>query len=427
VNLDRFPRIPLAHLPTALEPAPRLGAAIGLPKLWLKRDDCTGLAMGGNKARKLEYLLAEAVEQRADVLLTCGGVQSNHARMTAAAACKLGMASVLFLCDPQPAVEQGNLLLDRLFGAEVRFLPGAAISDSNAAMEAEAAELRARGRRPYIIPVGGSTPLGCLGYVRAVRELAEQARAQGLRLDAITITAGSTGTLAGTLLGARAFLPETRVYGISVSPRAEAGQRKCAGIIRDAAELRAQGRRPYISPVGGSTPLGCLGYVRAVRELAEQAREQGLRIDAITITAGSTGTLAGTLLGARAFLPETRVYGISVSPRAEAGQRKCAGIIRDAADLLGVDWRPEPAEVPVLDDWLGPAYGVPTPEGLEALRLAARLEGVLLDPVYTGKAVAGTRGLAARGDLRPHETVVFWHTGGAPALFAFNEILAESA
>jgi D-cysteine desulfhydrase family pyridoxal phosphate-dependent enzyme len=331
VNLDRFPRIPLAHLPTALEPAPRLGAAIGLPKLWLKRDDCTGLAMGGNKARKLEYLLAEAVEQRADVLLTCGGVQSIHARMTAAAACKLGMASVLFLCDPPPAVEQGNLLLDRLFGAEVRFLPGAPISDSNAAMEAEAAELRARGRRPYIFPVGGSTP------------------------------------------------------------------------------------------------LGCLGYVRAVRELAEQAREQGLRIDAITITAGSTGTLAGTLLGARAFLPETRVYGISVSPRAEAGQRKCAGIIRDAAELLGADWRPEPAEVPVLDDWLGPAYGIPTPEGLEALRLAARLEGVLLDPVYTGKALAGTRGLAARSDLQPHETVVFWHTGGAPALFAFNEILAESA
>lgn len=326
MKLDTIGRIGLAALPTALEPAPRLGAAIGLPHLWVKRDDTTGLAMGGNKARKLEFLLAEAMAQGADVLLTTGGVQSNHARMTAAAACRLGIDSILFLCDARPVEEQGNLLLDRLFGAEVRFIPGLTLSQMNDRMEAAAAELREQGRRPYIIPVGGSTP------------------------------------------------------------------------------------------------LGCLGYVYAVRELAEQAKTQDLRIDAITIAVGSTGTLAGVLLGTRLFMPATRVYGISVSPRAMAGRRKCAGIVSQAADLLGVDWDPTPEEVPIFDEWLGPDYGIPTPEGLEAIDLAARCEGLLVDPVYTGKALAGTRGLADRGELGSHETVVFWHTGGAPALFAFRKL-----
>src|SRR5687768_3882122 len=129
MNLDSFPRLKLAHLPTPLEPAPRLGEALGVPNLWVKRDDCTGLGMGGNKARKLEFLLADAQSLGADVLLTTGGVQSNHARMTAAAGCKVGMQSILFLTDPQPAKQQGNLLLDRIYGAEVRFLPGAGLAD----------------------------------------------------------------------------------------------------------------------------------------------------------------------------------------------------------------------------------------------------------------------------------------------------------
>jgi D-cysteine desulfhydrase family pyridoxal phosphate-dependent enzyme len=282
--------------------------------------------MGGNKARKLEYLMAEARGQGADLVLTTGGVQSNHARMTAAAACRLGMQCVLFLADCCPAEEQGNLLLDRIFGAGVRFLPGLTLPQMNESMESAAAELRARGRSPYIIPVGGSTP------------------------------------------------------------------------------------------------LGCLGYVRAVRELARQAEEAGLRIEAMTVAAGSTGTLSGILLGVRLFMPGTRVYGISVSPRAEPGRRKCARIVAEAAALLGVDWRPAPEEIPILDEWLGTDYGVPTPEGMEVIGLAARAEGYLLDPVYTGKALAGTRGLARSGDLRPDETVLFWHTGGAPALFAFSSL-----
>jgi D-cysteine desulfhydrase len=330
MKLSDFPRIPLAHLPTPLEAAPRLGAAIGLPQLLVKRDDATGLAMGGNKARKLEYLLAEAVAQGADVVFTTGGVQSNHARMTAAAACKLGMRAELFICDPEPDVAQGNLLLDRLYGATLHFIPNLTLGQMYDRMDLRAQELRERGQRPYIIPVGGSTP------------------------------------------------------------------------------------------------LGSLGYVRAVQELAEQCRSRDLRIDAMTVATGSTGTLSGIVLGARLFMPETRVYGISVSPWAEAGKRKTAQIAGDASRLLDVDWSPAPNEVRLWDDWLGPAYGVPTPEGLDVIRIAAQTEGYLLDPVYTGKALAGTRGLAERGELKPEETVVFWHTGGAPALFAFSELFGDS-
>ena len=266
-RLASYPRIALAHLPTPLEPAPRLGAALGLPALWVKRDDCTGLATGGNKARNLSTLMADAQRQGADVVLTTGGGQSNHARMTAAAAARLGMHPILFLSDPPPPVEQGNLLLDRIFGAEVRFLPGLTLLQMEGKMEEAAGQLRERGRRPYIIPVGGSTPLGCLGYVRAVEELARQAAA----LD--------------------------------------------------------------------------------------------LRVDAMVVAAGSTGTLSGMLLGARLYLPGTRIYGISVAPPAGPGKRRCAQIVGEAAALLGHEWRPEPEEIPIYDDWLGEEYGSPRGRG----------------------------------------------------------------
>jgi D-cysteine desulfhydrase family pyridoxal phosphate-dependent enzyme len=321
--LDRIERVSLAHLPTPLEAAPRLGAAFGLTRLWVKRDDATGLALGGNKARKLEYLMADALREGADTVLTCGGVQSNHARMTAAAATRLGMRAVLFLDDEEPPERQGNLLLDALLSAEVRFTP----SDS----------------------------------------------LHGL-------------------------------YG-----RME----------RAAAELRAQGFRPYFIPVGGSTPLGCLGYVRAVRELAEQALERGIGVRTMVAATGSTGTLAGLVLGARLFLPAARVIGISVSSPAERCRAKAARIASEAAALIeaGISFVPE--EIAVMDQFIGEGYGVPTPEGQGALAIAARTEGLLMDPVYTGKALAGLRALALSHDIGRDEEVVFWHTGGAPALFAF--------
>jgi D-cysteine desulfhydrase family pyridoxal phosphate-dependent enzyme len=330
-DLGRIERLSFAHLPTPLEDAPRLGEAFGLSRLRIKRDDATGLALGGNKARKLEYLLADALRRGADTVLTCGGVQSNHARMTAAAACRLGLHAILFLDDPEPVERQGNLLLDDLLGAEVRFLPVGSLQALYTAMEA------------------------------------------------------------------------------------------CA------AELAAQGRTPYIIPVGGSTPLGSLGYVRAVAELAEQTREREIPVRSMVVATGSTGTLAGMALGVRIFLPEARVIGISVSSPAERCRSKAARIASEAAELIRVPERFAPDEFVVYDEFIGEAYGVPTAAGQEALTFAARCEGLVMDPVYTGKALAGLRALAARGVLDADEDVVFWHTGGAPALFAFAPDVAATS
>jgi D-cysteine desulfhydrase family pyridoxal phosphate-dependent enzyme len=322
-RLDAIPRLPLAHVPTPLEPAPRLGAACGIPSLWVKRDDATGLALGGNKARKLEYLLADAQEAGADTLLTVGGVQSNHARMTAAAACRLGMACELFLEGERPSEQQGNLLLDGLFGARVRLLGPATLHVMNEAMGARAAELSANGRVPYPIPVGGSNALGALGYVAAAREVAMQASAQNLDIGAIVVAVGSTGTLAGLAVGVRLFLPKTRLIGVSVSSPTVRCQSKCSRIAREVAER-------LVAPGAGA-----------------------------------------------AHDPE------------------------------------------VTDAFIGPGYGIPSPEAMAAIRLAARSEGLILDPIYTGKAFAGLQAMATDGALPRDRAVVFWHTGGSPALFAF--------
>lgn len=325
-RLAEWPRIPLAHLPTPLEPLPRLGEAFGVPHLWVKRDDCTGLATGGNKARKLEFLLAEAQAQGADTLITTGGAQSNHARMTVAAGNTLGMRSILALDDAEPEVWQGNLLLDGILGAEVRFVP-------------------------------------CPTHRAIVEKLAE---------------------------------------------------------IGD--EVRSAGRNPYIIPVGGSTPVGCLGYALAVQELAAQSVALGVPIDVCVSAVGSTGTLAGMLLGQRLFLPEMRVIGVSVASPSEVAKRKAAGIATEAAASLGWETAFTAEEIELYDDWLGEGYGIPTGDGLEVIRQAATLEGLLVDPVYTGKALAGLRGLAQRGEFSGAQNVLFWHTGGTAALFARPEL-----
>jgi D-cysteine desulfhydrase len=295
----------------------------------VKRDDNTGLASGGNKARKLEYLLADARARGADALLTVGGVQSNHARMTAAAACRLGMACHLVLDGVAPETRNGNLLLDDLFGATVEFLPDAPLAALHGAIAERAAALEQAGRRPYLIPIGGSSGLGALGYVAAARELAEQAEAAGIRVGAIVVAVGSTGTLAGLTLGAQLYLPETKVIGVSVS----------------------------------SPAVRCRG--------------------------------------------------------------KAARIADEAARRLALPAALPAAAFSITDAFLGPGYGIPTPEGLAAIRLAARTEGLVLDPVYTGKALAGLAGLAAEGRLpAPAGTaVVFWHTGGLPALFASPAVI----
>jgi D-cysteine desulfhydrase len=329
VNLP--PRVPLARLPTPLEPSPRLGSALGIDLLY-KRDDLTGLELTGNKARKLEYLLAEAEAEGADTLVTCGGVQSNHARATAFAAARRGLSSVLFLRvhDPsRPPSPEANVLLDRLAGAELRWISHDAYRRRAEVMAGEADALRAAGRRPYVIPEGGSSALGSLGYLLAVAELRAQLPA-AWRDGPVTIVyaAGSGGTGAGIELG-------VRVLGWS-----------------------------------GARPLGF-----AVCNDAAYFRE----------------TIAGLCAEARRRWPAL--------PAVPA------------------------AEIAVDGEFVGPGYALTTPEGIELIRRAAREDGLILDPVYTGKAMLGLATRAREGAL-PARRVVFLHTGGVFGVFPFASALA---
>jgi D-cysteine desulfhydrase family pyridoxal phosphate-dependent enzyme len=319
MKLDSIDRVPLARLPTPWEPADRLGKHLGLFRLLIKRDDLTGLAFGGNKARKLEYDFADITRSGCNVVLTVGGAQSNHARMTAAAARRLGLDVKLVLGGPEFTEYQGNLLVSNLLGAEVRFLRN---NDRNEDLEA------------------------------AMHDWAE--------------------------------------------------------------ELRKQGKRPYTIPIGGSTGLGALGYVRCMRELGEQIGAGPLQV---VLPVGSCGTLAGTILGAQIFLPGSRVIGISVSRSAGAIAAKTEEIMKESMRILQLPTPSSHTPFEVYDQYFG-EYGEAIPEGLEAIRLAARLEGLLLDPVYTGKAMAGGIDLVTRGVIDRSVPVIFLHTGGLPILFA---------
>jgi D-cysteine desulfhydrase len=334
MHLARFPRRRYTPAPTPIEPLTRLGAQLGGPEIWIKRDDLLGLASGGNKTRKLEFLVADALAQGADTLITVGAVQSNHCRLTLAAAAKEGLRCRLLLEERVPGSYDpkgtGNNLLFDLLGAEViRLLPPGA--DLNAELQAEAAAVAAEGRRGYAIPGGGSNPLGALGYVGCAEEILAQTFDMGLPLDAIVCASGSAGTHAGLLVG---------------------------------------------------------------------------------------------LLGADAGVPLT---GINVRrPRAEQ-EGNVHGLAVRTAELLQVS-APVPREAVVaLDDWVGLGYSIPTPEMVEAVRMLARLEGVLLDPVYTGKAMAGLIGLIRRGEWSAGQRVLFVHTGGSPALYAYGDVLADGA
>lgn len=321
-------KVPLAHLPTPLEPLPALSRALGGPEIWVKRDDCTGLAGGGNKARKLEYLMAEAVARKADRIVTAGGIQSNHARQTAAAAARLGLRCTLVLTDSVPgrgAAYHGsaNLLLDRLFGADIRFYEGSA--DPDAAMAEVAASHAALGERPYVIPVGGSNAVGARAYVDAAAEAVDQATRLGQSFSHVVLATGSGGTHAGLALGLA---------------------------VCDAA---------------------------------------------------------------------VPVVGISVSRARDAATERVRMLVKSTAALIGVEHDPE---ILVDDRFVGPGYGQPTETMREAVDLAARTEGLLLDPVYTGKAMAGLISLVREGRFTQGDRVLFWHTGGSIALFAYDEVFA---
>lgn len=327
MNLDGIPRLPLCQLPTPLQRAERFEAALGprAPRIYLKRDDLTGLAFGGNKARKLEYLCAGARNAGATHVITEGAAQSNHARMTAAAAAALGFGCTLVLDARNGADVEGNLLLDHLFGANVRIVPDAT---ARAATMADAAEaVRKSGGVPYVIPTGGSVPLGAAGYARAAVEIAAQCRASG---------------------------------------------------------------------------------------------EAPIRLYTAT---GSLGTQAGLLVGSRAVAAPWTVHGVAVSLPAEPFVPGAANLANGTAALLGVptDFGPEDAIVDAAH--VGEAYGKRTPGGLDAIRLLARSEGILLDPVYSGKAMAALIADVRAGQIPADESVVFLHTGGGPSLFAHGAAL----
>ncbi|MEM6387578.1 MAG: D-cysteine desulfhydrase [Pseudomonadota bacterium] len=329
VSLARFPRVKLGHLPTPLEPMDRLSEALGGPRLWVKRDDCTGLSTGGNKTRKLEFLMADAQREGADVIITQGATQSNHARQTAAAAAKLGLGCQILLEDRTGSVDEnyvlgGNVLLDRLHGSPVSKRPGGA--DMAAEMEELANDLKANGHKPYIIPGGGSNAVGALGYVNCARELIEQAAQTGLQIDALVHATGSSGTQAGLVAGLAALQSDIHLLGIGV---------------------------------------------RAPREKQEQM-----------------------------------VYDLACKTATHMGLK--SEIARSAvrADC----------------NYVGPGYGMPTQGMVDAIKLLAETEGLLFDPVYSGKGLDGMISLIRKGYFDGMENVVFLHTGGSAALFGYADI-----
>jgi D-cysteine desulfhydrase family pyridoxal phosphate-dependent enzyme len=323
VLIGKMPRTHLASLPTPLEYAPRLTQVLGGPRIWLKRDDLTGLAMGGNKARKLEFIMAQALAEGADVVITGAGKQSNHCRLTAAAARKLGLGCVLLLTGDAPTGSvSGNLLLDTILGAQIR-------------------------------------------YVGDV---------QWWELEPI--------------------LEQTRV------------------------ELTRAGKKPFVIPVGGSTPVGSAGYVNAVAELCGQMFEQGFAADYVVCACGSAGTQAGLVVGAKSLSAGFKVLGFSVALAKAEAQRMILVLAEQTAELLGADCGVTSADVQVSDEYIGEGYGIPSVGGREAIGLVAQTEGVLLDPVYTGKAMAGLIGTFRAGGFKKTDEIVFFHTGGVPALFA---------
>ena len=327
--LSDFPRVPLAHLPTPLEHLPRLSRHLGGPEIYVKRDDCTGLASGGNKTRKLEFSMAEALQQGADTIITVGAVQSNHVRQTAAAAAKLGLNCEVLLehrvKDPSEAyATSGNVLLDKIFGANLREHPGG--TDFDAAMKDVADEVMASGGKPYIIPGGASNKVGALGYVN------------------------------------------------------------CA------------------------------------IELLEQIDEQGLDIGHIITATGSAGTQGGLIVGLKAMRSDIPLLGIGVNIPREAQEEKVYKLACETADYIGKPGCVTRDDVVANCDYVGDGYGVPTESMNEAVLMLARYEGLLFDPVYSGKGLAGMIDLIRNGSLSAGN-IVFLHTGGSAALFAYADQL----
>jgi len=331
MHFARFPRLHLAHLPTPLEFMGRLTSELGGPEIWIKRDDCTGLSTGGNKTRKLEFLMAEAEAQGAEVVMTQGATQSNHARQTAAFAAKLGMTCHILLEDRTGSNDpnynhNGNVFLDLLHGATTEKRSGGL--DMNAEMEAAADRMRADGKKVYTIPGGGSNPTGALGYANCAFELVGQANDRALAIDHIVHATGSAGTQAGLIVGLKAINAQIPLLGIGV---------------------------------------------RAPRPKQEE-----------------------------------NVFNLALATAEKLG---CPGVV-DRADVVA------------NTDYVGEGYGIPNAATIEAIEMFAQLEGILLDPVYSGKGAAGLIDLVRKGHFRKGQRIVFLHTGGAAGLFGYTSAFA---
>jgi len=327
--LSKFPRVSLAHLPTPLEHLPRLSEHLGGPNIYVKRDDCTGLASGGNKTRKLEYSMAAALEEGADTIITVGAVQSNHVRQTAAAACKLGLKCEVLLehriADPsENYAGSGNVLLDKIFGANLREYPGGT------------------------------------DFEKAMAEVED--------------------------------------------------------------EVRAQGGKPYIIPGGASNKIGALGYVNCAIELLGQIEEQGLDIGHIVTATGSAGTQGGLIVGLKAMKSTIPLLGIGVNIPQQDQEEKVFNLACETAEYIGKPGCVSREDVVANCNYVGEGYGVPTESMNEAVLMLARTEGLLFDPVYSGKGLAGMIDLIRNGTLGGGN-IVFLHTGGSAALFAYADQL----
>ncbi len=331
MQLGKVSRLRLGEYPTPLSELSKLSAILGGPRIFMKRDDLVGIALGGNKVRKLEYALAEAKELGATAIVTSGAVQSNHVRLTIACANRLGLKTFVVLRGEKPKVPTGNLLLDQILGA---------------------AEIH------WVDPKNFAS--------REELVLATEARAEEL-----------------------------------------------------AEELRQRGEAPYVIPNGCKPLHSALAYAGCVLEILEQMRAMNLAPDVLVTACGTAGTQTGLILGSLLFAQgQIRVVGISVSGKAKRLKERIEGNLEEALRFLGLDLKISEGLIEVYDDYVGPGYAIPTREMREAVELLARTEGILLDPVYTGKAMAGLLDLIGRGGFRKEEIVVFLHTGGIPALFA---------
>ncbi|MGJ9459553.1 D-cysteine desulfhydrase [Oceanobacillus sp. CF4.6] len=329
MNLAKFPRRKYTSSYTPIEKLNRLSEGLEGPSIYLKRDDLLGLAAGGNKTRKLEFLVADALDKGADTLITAGGIQSNHCRLTLAAAIKENMKCILVLEEGISNIEDpdfnGNFFLYHLLGAE----------------------------NVIVVPNG-------------VDLMAEM-------------------------------------------------QRK-------ADELTEQGRKPYVIPVGGSNVVGATGYAACAQEIMTQSFEQGLKIDAVVCVSGSGGMHAGLIAGLYGNQTGIPVIGINVSRGKSEQEEKVSQLVKDTADHIGISNNIPDEAILCFDEYMGPGYALPTPEMVEAVQVFAREEGVLLDPVYTGKAAAGLIDLIKQGYFRKEDNILFVHSGGSPALYANTDL-----